>query len=502
MTTRCPHGSRRGFCAAAAALALLVASIATLSLANPVPTAPSNSTSPVPITEIPSIAFFYLDGDIDPAYALVADKDSALTIMSRSHTAPTWRVAGTKFFYFALDRVLAAAGIGKAGTTRVLGEMSESMGTMASSTACNWHGFCSISAAGAPPQCVCDEGFTGASCAPDRGTCADPTQPAVCKCMSGFTGATCSMQAVTPTLTLRASNRFENKGSAEDNDDPEAYMHPMNPDDSVVLGTTKSKNDGGLHVWAMDGAVPLTDYLHRFDKDTELEVHGSCAFTYTPKTSPTPADTLLEPTASLTLARHWTVGLGTQLEKCVGDGETNVIYIGEEAIGVWRYDLGEFDATEPLPAVPKPAGSSSRSGHRTSARDAVLVDSTKLANLAGQMQRDVEGLAIYIDPACPHAGRLGAGRQRVSPIYDQGAEGDAVPRESRDPGGRSWGRGEQDGLIGRGSARLPVGCWPCIDDATTVGEDLSRVEKGATFKVVDWRDVEKRVQTGAAAAAR
>ncbi|KAJ3367470.1 hypothetical protein GGF31_007472 [Allomyces arbusculus] len=618
--------------------------------------------SPTPIyhttTEIPSIASFYLHGDTDTAYAILAEKDSALTVLSRSRSANVWRKAasitltptvattdvsgvsvastgagfdrgvlvvtakGTGFFYIALDHVLAAAGIGKVGTTRVLGEMPEAMESKAAScTACNGHGFCS--GAG---QCVCHEGFTGASCAarvscpcaPDRGTCVDPQQLAVCQCKSGFTGVTCSVPAVTPALTLRASNRFENKGSAEDNDDPEVYVHPHNPDDSVVLGTTKSKSDGGLHAWAMDGTelwyapvpkksglnsvdvlvnvtvrdaagkvteetvdiavagvrgkingigvwridpaaissnrktlaanpnatqadltpvlIPLTDYLHEINKDTELEVYGSCAFTYTPKHASNPADTLLvttkkgvayqfivsatrtapgkEPTASFTLARHWTVGLGTQLENCVGDGETGALYIGEEAIGVWRYDLAEFDATESIPGVPKPVSDAVTGrfvvpiGHRASTRDAVLVDSTKLANLAGQLHRDVEGLGLYIDPACPKKTRTlvvsaqGANEYNLYTIksaaemtfrgkvaIQAGTGGDAVTKTDS---------------LAVSSAKMGAfarGVLVVHDDATTVGEDLSRVEKGATFKMVDWRDVELRVQKAGSAAA-
>ncbi|KNE64767.1 hypothetical protein, variant [Allomyces macrogynus ATCC 38327] len=39
--------------------------------------------------------------------------------------------------------------------------------------------------------------------------------------------------------------------------------------------------------------ISLTDYMHEFNKDTEFEVYGSCAFTYTPKHAPTSAVTLL-----------------------------------------------------------------------------------------------------------------------------------------------------------------------------------------------------------------
>ncbi|KNE63579.1 hypothetical protein AMAG_08686 [Allomyces macrogynus ATCC 38327] len=619
--------------------------------------------SPTPIyhatTEIPSIVSFYLDGDTDTAYALVAENDSALTILSRSRSTTAWykvtsvtlkptvtitdvsgvsvassgagfdrgvlvvTAKGTGFYYFALDRVLAAAGIGKAGT-RVLGEMPEAMETKSSCTACNGHGFCSGTAAAA--QCVCHEGFIGASCdtrnpcpcATDRGTCTDPVRPAVCTCKFGYMGATCSVPTVTPALTLRASNRFENKGSAEDNDDPEVYVHPSNPDDSVVLGTTKSKSDGGLHVWAMDGTelwyapvpkksglnsvdvlvnvtvrdaagnamgetvdvavagvrgkingigvwridpaaisanrktlaanrnatqadlapvlIPLTDFLHEFDKDTELEVYGSCAFTYSPKHASTPADTLLittkkgvayqftvsatrtsankEPTASLTLARRWTVGLGTQLENCVGDGETGALYIGEEAIGVWRYDLGEFDATEPLPAVPKPTINPTTGrfvvliGHRTSARDAVLVDATQLANPAGQLHRDVEGLAIYVDQACPKKTRTLVVSAQGANEYNFYTIRSATEMRFRGkvaiqtgPGGDAVTKTDSLAVSSAKMGAFARGVLVVHDDATTVGEDLARVEKQATFKVVDWRDVDRRVQQAGAAAA-
>ena len=65
-----------------------------------------------------------------------------------------------------------------------------------------------------------------------------------------------------------------------------------------------------------------------------------------------------------------TVNLGTQLEGCVADEERDTLYVGEEDVGVWRFDLS-------------PAGS-------PEATSVVRIDNERL-------KADVEGLAIMRD---------------------------------------------------------------------------------------------------------
>ncbi|KAJ3370965.1 hypothetical protein GGF31_003695 [Allomyces arbusculus] len=617
-----------------------------------------NGPSPKPIynvdAEIPALATFYVEGDKDTAYAVVAEEDATLTVLSRPRVGD-WRkvqslsvkptvaiedVSGVSvasaghgfangvltvtskesgFHFFALDRVLAAAGIVKPGA-RILGDLPEAMETKAACDAdkCHDNGFCVLN--GNEKQCVCYEGFTGKKCdervscpcPSDRGTCPDKKQPAVCQCKPGFTGPTCSVAAVTPALTLRASDRFENKGSAEDNDDPEVYVHPTNPDDSVIIGTTKSKSDGGLHVWAMDGTelafaavpkksglnsvdilmnvpvldaagkatgekvdlalagvrgkingigiwridpaaisanrktlatkpgatqaelvpvlIPLTNHIREFNKDTELEVYGSCAFTYTPKSTTAEANTLIittkkavayqytvsvtrsadgktEPKATLTLARQWTVGLGSQLENCVGDAETGALYVGEESIGVWRYDLAQFAITDAIPAVPKPAIDQATGrftipiGKRTSSdlRQPVLVDSTQLANPNGKLHRDVEGLALYADPAKRGQRTLVVSSQGANEynLYDVSSPTNFAFRGKfairAGPKGDAVTKTDSLAVSSAKMGGFARGVLVVHDDATTAGADLTQVQKQATFKVVDWADVEKLV---------
>jgi len=90
-----------------------------------------------------------------------------------------------------------------------------------------------------------------------------------------------------------------------------------------------------------------------------------------------------------TIQRTWKIG--SQPEGCVADDVNGVLYIGEEAVGVWRYGAepkDSFDEREQIAAT----GLGQSSGGRLSA--------------------DVEGLSLYIpDPEYSEAGYLVASSQ-------------------------------------------------------------------------------------------
>lgn len=76
-----------------------------------------------------------------------------------------------------------------------------------------------------------------------------------------------------------------------------------------------------------------------------------------------------------TIQRTWSVG--SQTEGCVADDANGVVYIGEEATGIWRYGAEPKDSFE----------------------ERVSVDTTGLGTPnGGRLSADVEGLALYVPP--------------------------------------------------------------------------------------------------------
>lgn len=71
------------------------------------------------------------------------------------------------------------------------------------------------------------------------------------------------------------------------------------------------------------------------------------------------------------LVRQFNIGTGTQPEGCVVDDDNEIIFIGEEQVGMWEYNAN--------PEVPAGKG--------------VLVDSVDKAS-GGKMDSDVEGIAL------------------------------------------------------------------------------------------------------------
>lgn len=76
-----------------------------------------------------------------------------------------------------------------------------------------------------------------------------------------------------------------------------------------------------------------------------------------------------------TLERNWSVG--SQTEGCVADDANGVMYIGEEAVGIWRYGAEPGDSSDTRSSV----------------------DTTGLGTTSGsRLSADVEGLALYVPP--------------------------------------------------------------------------------------------------------
>jgi 3-phytase len=209
-------------------------------------------------------------------------------------------------------------------------------------------------------------------------------------------------------------------------DDPAIWVDPSDPAQSLVIGTDKTPQ-GGLVVYALDGSIRQfvsigrvnnvdlrqgfmldgvettlvvatnrTDramVIYALDHETrELrevgdpvvsdmrEVYGICmyrsprdgafyAFVNSANTGETEQYLLTELNGRVeaSLVREFVVG--SQTEGCAADDETGILYMGEEAVGVWRYGAEPTDNDE-----------------------RVLVDGT---GENGNLVADVEGVALY-----------------------------------------------------------------------------------------------------------
>jgi len=287
---------------------------------------------------------------------------------------------------------------------------------------CNDGGLCS-----SKNSCKCYSGFAGADCA--RITCLNNCSkngqcigPNLCTCKAPFTGDDCSVLSVTA--------KYETAAGGADGDDPAIWL-ASTPALSKIITTTKSDDNPGLTVFDLQGKklqfvsspepnnvdviynfpiskaqkIDLTyagcrgdNTLCLFQINSEgvlapidggsqalpedFSVYGSCVyhrtrderfFLFANDKDATYLQyelTAVNGTLATKLVRTFVIGTGTQPEGCVVDDENEVLFIGEEAFGLWKY-----------PANPEDAATG------------ILVDSVdKTAD--GKMDADVEGMAL------------------------------------------------------------------------------------------------------------
>ncbi len=206
------------------------------------------------------------------------------------------------------------------------------------------------------------------------------------------------------------------------------WVHPTDPAQSLILGGSKDRSDGGLHVWEMDGTTEL-DFLpigainsidirydfpydggtidligltNRSDQEVQFfaidpetrevspigshaidapDIYGF-ALAHDQETDrfysiPNTEDGVVEQWeiradgTNIEATQVRTIEVGSQTEGAVADDANGWLFIGEEAVGIWRYGLD-------------PSAGSER----------IEVDSVS-AN--PDLEPDVEGLALYYE---------------------------------------------------------------------------------------------------------
>jgi len=248
------------------------------------------------------------------------------------------------------------------------------------------------------------------------------------------------------------------------------YNFPLGEERVALVGAT-NRSEGSLVLYAVD---PVTREL-RDVADAPIisqveEVYGFCMYV-----SPTTgayyafinsADTgeveqhLLTATERGTVAAEVvrTFTVGSQTEGCVVDDETGALYMGEEAVGIWRYGA-EPDAGE----------------------ERRLVDGM---GENGNLTADVEGMALYY--AADGAGYIIVSSQGSDEyaLYERGGENAFIGLFSIVEGETTDAVSETDGLDVTNVAlndTFPAGLL-------VVQDDLNLNPRAAqNFKLVDWR---------------
>lgn len=275
-----------------------------------------------------------------------------------------------------------------------------------------------------PGRLSCFSGFQGRNCnkftcpkdCSGKGTCVGPNE---CKCKDSWAGPDCSF--------VHIEAKYETDANGGDGDDPAIWISPTSPDKSTIITTTKSKEGAGLAVFDLTGKLlqhfPAgepnnVDVIYNFkagNRTIDLayaacrEDDTLCLFEITSEgllasipggKQPTPQDysvygscvyhspasgkqylfvnaksaeylqyelTWSDGALSTTLVRSFTGGSGTQVEGCVTDEDAGILFLGEEAGVLWRYDA-------------EPEGSA---------------EGTQIARVSdGTVYADVEGVAL------------------------------------------------------------------------------------------------------------
>jgi len=232
---------------------------------------------------------------------------------------------------------------------------------------------------------------------------------------------------------IPAAFQTESMATSDDTaDDPALWIHPTNPEQSIIITTNKKQ---GLVVYNLQGfliqslpigkpnnvdvlcsiktpswSFPTTDLAMTGNRDGDIinlftidpssgilhdagsfsagfqEVYGICAYFHPGTASPRIAinnksgtvrifELLPSHERSFTSALISEFHVGTQVEGMVADPAHNSLYIGEEQVGLWRYRL------DPIEDQPQ--------------RTLVDLIHNPTSAISGRLARDVEGVTLY-----------------------------------------------------------------------------------------------------------
>lgn len=295
-------------------------------------------------------------------------------------------------------------------------------------------------------------------------------------------------------------------------DDPCIWIHPTDASESLVIGTNKQ---GGLATYSLDGkqvqyvevgevnnvdlryGFPLgdreadivacndrtTNTIRIFSIDAEtrtltevtggsmksrLETYGLCmyrsaqdgTFYVFVATKPGEVEQWALSASGATVDGRLvrTFDVGSQTEGCVADDARGVVYIGEEAVGVWRYGAEPGDDPQARTLVDGVAG--------------------------GRLTADVEGIAMYHGPEDTGYLLVSSQGSDTFVIYRRGGENEYIGSfqvEAHDGIDAVSGTDGIDVTPYAAGERFPNGFFVAQDDENDAGNQ--------NFKLVPWESI-------------
>lgn len=241
----------------------------------------------------------------------------------------------------------------------------------------------------------------------------------------------------------------------------------------ILIGAS-NRSAGGISFFLADPAAPGAPVVRRwgFSATSVSEPYGFClgrrGETFVAVMVGVDGDVMqygvTETAKGPALVQERSFAVGSQSEGCVVDDAKGMLYVAEEAKGIWRYSLD-------------PATGSART----------LLAGAPSAMLAP----DVEGLTLLREARKTWLIASSQGDSAFAVWRVDGPEPAYAGRFSVVPGAGADAVTGTDGLAALGG---PVGDFPeglvvVQDDADTLGETASAKRSRQNFKLVDWRAV-------------